>query len=101
MGNEDDIPLLTDLIEEDGDITMQDPVPDLHKDMNIAVDEDDEFDATLPMYDLPGPGGAKTGRESRLGPELERDIRRILDEHLELAWQEIRLTIQNAIDEED
>ncbi|MFA9420787.1 MAG: hypothetical protein ACERLB_11600 [Gammaproteobacteria bacterium] len=27
---------------------------------------------------------------------LEQEIRRILDEHLELAWQEIKLAIQDA-----
>lgn len=27
---------------------------------------------------------------------LEQDIRRILDEHLELAWQEIKIAIQQA-----
>jgi hypothetical protein len=27
---------------------------------------------------------------------LEQEIRRILDEHLELAWQEIRVAIQQA-----
>ena len=29
-------------------------------------------------------------------PVLEREVRRILDEHLELAWQEIKIAIQNS-----
>ena len=29
-------------------------------------------------------------------PALEQEIRRILDEHMELAWQEIRIAIQRA-----
>jgi hypothetical protein len=29
-------------------------------------------------------------------PVLEQEVRRILDEHLELAWQEIKMAIQNA-----
>ena len=29
-------------------------------------------------------------------PALEQEIRRILDEHLELAWQEIRVAIHQA-----
>jgi hypothetical protein len=29
-------------------------------------------------------------------PALEQEIRRILDEHLELAWQEIKIAIQKA-----
>ena len=29
-------------------------------------------------------------------PELEQEVRRILDEHLELAWQEIKIAIQNS-----
>lgn len=30
-------------------------------------------------------------------PALEQTIRRILDEHLELAWQEIKLAIQRDL----
>jgi len=30
------------------------------------------------------------------GQALEQEIRRILDEHLELAWQEIKLAIQES-----
>lgn len=29
-------------------------------------------------------------------PALEQEVRRILDEHMELAWQEIRIAIQRA-----
>ena len=29
-------------------------------------------------------------------PVLEQEVRRILDEHLELAWQEIKIAIQNS-----
>jgi len=29
-------------------------------------------------------------------PVLEQEVRRILDEHLELAWQEIKMAIQKA-----
>jgi hypothetical protein len=29
-------------------------------------------------------------------PGLEQEVRRILDEHLELAWQEIKIAIQNS-----
>ncbi len=32
-------------------------------------------------------------------PALEQEVRRILDEHLELAWQEIKIAIQkNSLD---
>jgi hypothetical protein len=31
-------------------------------------------------------------------PALEQAVRRILDEHMELAWQEIRLAIQQHLD---
>ena len=31
-------------------------------------------------------------------PALEQTIRRILDEHMELAWQEIKLAIQRELE---
>lgn len=31
-----------------------------------------------------------------VNPALEQEIRRILDEHMELAWQEIGIAIQQA-----
>ncbi|MFT5659053.1 MAG: hypothetical protein ACI9KN_002334, partial [Gammaproteobacteria bacterium] len=31
-----------------------------------------------------------------INPALEQSIRRILDEHLELAWQEIKIAIQQT-----
>lgn len=100
MMSDDDIPLLTDLIEEKVDITT--PQLGLDVDQDMYIDEDDDL---LPILQLeteeatspepqPAPGPLP------INPALEQTIRRILDEHMELAWQEIRLAIQLAQEED-
>ena len=88
MSDQNNIPTLTDLIERGIEIKMS----DLGLDDEVKFDDDDagventEIDATEP--DL------IAGDPFADNPALEQTIRRILDEHMELAWQEIRLAIQ-------
>ena len=68
------IPVLTDLIEKGVEIKLSE----------LGLDPDPEIDQTEVLTSLSA------------DPALEQEIRRILDEHMELAWQEIRIVIQQA-----
>ena len=83
MQDDANIPILTDLIEKGVEIELSelglDPDPPIDTDTDTDTDT-----ATIALLD---------------NPALEQEIRRILDEHMELAWQEIRIAIQEAGDE--
>jgi hypothetical protein len=99
MPQDDNIPLLTDLIEERIDVTV--PEQGLGAEHNLIIDEDEEPEFSFnPEYVKPAMDSRAATRIGRHA-ELERAVRRILDEHLELAWQEIRLAIEVALDDED
>ena len=68
------IPVLTDLIEKGVEIELSE----------LGLDPDPEIDQTEVLTSLSA------------DPALEQEIRRILDEHMEWAWQEIRIVIQQA-----
>jgi hypothetical protein len=74
MTDDTNIPVLTDLIEKGVEIELSElglnQDPPIGKDAVDIVTDDN--------------------------PALEQEIRRILDEHMELAWQEIRVAIQEA-----
>ncbi len=74
MQNDADIPTLTDLIEKGIEIKLSD----------LGLDQE------------PPPDKNAIAGALRDFPALEQEIRRILDEHMELAWQEIRIAIQQA-----
>ncbi len=74
MQKDSKIPVLTDLIEKGVEIELSE----------LGLDPDPEIDQTEVLTSL------------RADPALEQEIRRILDEHMELAWQEIRIVIQQA-----
>ena len=77
MQDDADIPVLTDLIEKGVEINLSE----------LGLDSDlprEEAVAETTVIDFPA---------------LEQEIRRILDEHMELAWQEIRIAIQEASSE--
>lgn len=80
MNDESNIPLLTDLIEKGVEINISD--------LGLGQ-EFTPSDAT---------SGSGTDPAAKIGmtPALEQEIRRILDEHMELAWQEIRLAIEQT-----
>ena len=87
MSDRSDIPVLTDLIEKGVEISMSDL--GLNDDLQIETD-DAYIDATV--IDKTRPDSEFDPFENN--PELEYAIQTILEEHLELAWQEIKLAIQ-------
>lgn len=74
MQDDTEIPVLIDLIE---------------KGIEIKLSE-------LGLNHSPLPGQGDPLDTQLDNPALEQEIRRILDEHLELAWQEIKIAIQKA-----
>jgi hypothetical protein len=107
MSDEDDIPVLDDLIERGIEITLSDlglddDSPPRVKDIKAAELEIDIGDAApLAAASHAQERNAATPSAAELladNPALEQAVRRILDEHMELAWQEIRLAIQQHLD---
>lgn len=92
MSDQDDIPLLTDLIEKGIEIKMSDLGLDESLDNGAAepFNVDSEIEVAASAAEAFDPYADN--------PALEQIIRRILDEHTELAWQEIRLAIQRHLD---
>ncbi len=74
MTDNTNIPVLTDLIEKGVEIELSE----------LGLDQD------------PPTGNNAVDIVLDDNPALEQEIRRILDEHMELAWQEIRVAIQEA-----
>jgi hypothetical protein len=91
VSDQGNIPVLTDLIERGSEITMS----DLGLDDDLETRDDDAF-FDNPVIDVtaPGFGAADPFRDN---PALEYAIQSILDEHMELAWQEIKLAIQREL----
>jgi len=86
VSDEDDIPTLTDLIERGGtddEIRIADLGLD---DADLGFDDGDLEIEAFPSRQPDDPFGAN--------PALEAAVRRILDEHMELAWQEIKILLQ-------
>ena len=130
MSDQDDIPVLNDLIERGAEITMSDlglddyaddpplKVSDVlvaeaqaqaHEDAALEFEADAAAPFTAAVYTRSTPGASAFTPESlevtppgidplANNPALEQAVRRILDEHMELAWQEIRLAIQQHLD---
>ena len=91
MSKQNDIPLLTDLIESAPEITLQDL--GLEDDPVIGANE-----ASAQGFTFAADEAAPIAGEAiDISPALEQTVRRILDEHMELAWQEIRLAIQQHL----
>lgn len=91
MSDQNNIPVLTDLIEKGSEITMS----DLGLDDDTETRGEDAF-FTNPVIDVTAPGFG-TNDPFRDNPALEYAIQSILDEHMELAWQEIKLAIQREL----
>jgi hypothetical protein len=114
MSDQDDIPVLNDLIESGIEITLSDLGLDDIDDPPIRVEgvmeAELEFEADETAPYAPAPQAASAFIPASLAaippgadaladnPALEQAVRRILDEHMELAWQEIRLAIQQHLD---
>ncbi len=91
MSEESNIPTLTDLVEDGAEIKISDL--GLDEELDIRADDPNIDDTGIDMTE-PDLGGADPFLDN---PALEQTIRRILDEHLELAWQEIKLAIQRDL----
>ena len=85
MQKDSDIPVLTDLIDKGEEFSMSD----------LGLDDDPSIDETMTDIILPKSGPVDPFIDN---PELEQSVRRILDKHMNLAWQEIRLAIQRVIE---
>jgi hypothetical protein len=103
VSDQSDIPVLTDLIEKGMEITLSDL--GLDDDLEIKADnaridnleiKDDDTDIDDIAVDEAAPDlGAIDPFEDN--PALEYAIYRILEEHMELAWQEIKLAVQRDL----
>lgn len=87
MNDDVKIPVLTDVIEKGIEITITDLGLD---DEDLHIEADDDYDKTVIDVTLTDPLADN--------PALEQAIRRILDEHMELALQEIKLAIRREVD---
>jgi hypothetical protein len=87
MSDQSNIPVLTDLIERGMEITMSDL--GLDESAEIEIDAT-EVDMGVTGFEAVNPLQANPLEDN---PALEQAIRQILDEHMELAWQEIRFAI--------
>jgi hypothetical protein len=92
MSDQNDIPILTDLIEKGIEIKMSDLGLDesLDNEIEEPFNEDSEIEIAVSEVETIDP--------FQDNPALEQTIRRILDEHMELAWHEIKLAIQRELD---
>lgn len=88
MNKESDLPVLTDLIERGNEIKIS----DLGLEDTIVEDDSDALRAEID--DLP------SQVDPFLKAALEQSIRRILDEHMELAMQEIKLVIERELNKQ-
>ena len=89
MSEQGNIPVLTDLIEKGIEIKMS----DLGLDDDLQIQADDDVDIEATEIDVTEPDLDRL----ELNPALEQSIRRILDEHMELALQEIKLLLQREL----
>jgi hypothetical protein len=91
MSDEKDIPILTDLIERGVEIKMSDLGLDdsLYAGIEDPLGDSVEMPFAAPDIEVVDP--------LQDNPALEQAVRRILDEHMELAWQEIKLAIQHHL----
>ena len=115
MSDQDDVPVLNDLIERGIEITLSDlGFDDAADDPPLRVEDVMEAEleveaaeashytrapqATSPF--IPASLAATSSGADALAdnPALEQAVRRILDEHMELAWHEIRLAIAQHLD---
>ncbi len=101
MSDQDDVPVLNDLIERGIEITLSDlGLDDAADDPPLRVEDDMEAEPGFEADHHTPPQVTSPFIPASLAdnPALEQAVRRILDEHMELAWQEIRLAIAQHLD---
>ena len=95
MLENDHIPVLTDLIEKG--IKTKSSEPELDHNENLILEEDDREEPQIGVSQFETEADtAPTKNILTNDPALEQIIRRILNEHMELALQDIKLAISNA-----
>ena len=94
MPDEKVIPILTDLIEK-GQAPQSDQavIPAPEKKLISEWSEDLRNGDTRQPRPTPATHTQKADNEAST-PALENEVKRILNEHMELAWQEIRIAIK-------
>lgn len=100
MNNRSNIPVLTDLIEKGIEIKMSDLGLDDELHIGLGDDDDTEIEVTEPDLERDAVERAIHAEADEFlaeHPALEQAIRRILDEHTEMALQEIKLAIQREL----
>jgi len=91
MSDQNDIPILTDLVEKGVEIKLSDLGLDNELDTGVEAPFNENVAIEIAAPETEGVDPFQDN------PELEQVVRRILDEHLELAWQEIKLVIQQHL----
>jgi hypothetical protein len=99
MIKDKDIPVLTDLIEDKFIITQ--PQLGLNVDQDLLIDTDDDPFIDFDTLQQKPAQAQKSASPVANNLKLEQTIKRIFDEHMALAWQEIRLAIQLSRKDED
>jgi hypothetical protein len=103
MLENDHIPVLTDLIEKGIKTRLSEPELDHNED--LILEEDDREEPKIGASQFETETETETETESDPAPArnvftndpaLDQIIRRILNEHMELALQDIKLAISNA-----
>jgi hypothetical protein len=95
VSDQNDIPMLTDLIAKGAEVTLS----DLGLAEELEIEDDyafgDNADIDMPRHDL---GATDPFKDN---PALEYAIQSILEEHMDRAWQEIKLAIQRELNKPD
>ena len=95
MLENDHIPVLTDLIEKGIKTILSEPELDHKEDLILEEDDREEPQIGASQFETefdPAPSMNILTNE----PALNQIIRRILNEHMELAFEEIKLAISSA-----
>ena len=92
MSDQEDIPVLTDPIDKGGEIKMS----DLGLDDDLEIDVDEAY-SEYSSVDT-GTDEQKAEDIFNNNPALEYAVQSILDQHMELAWREIKKLIQGELD---
>lgn len=98
MIKNDHIPVLTDLIEKGIEIDLSELGLDSSQDLILDVDDREEPEIDITQLELENDSISNSLSDNSLSdnPVIEKMIRQILDEHMELAVQEIKLAIQQT-----
>ncbi len=101
MAENDHIPVLTDLIEKGIEIESSKPELDHSQDLILEVGDREEPQIDVSQFEFePDHEQQPASHALTDDPALEQTIRRILNEHMELALQDITLAISQAREDE-